>query len=658
MKKKLMMVTLLLAGLSMGACVDDKESASVTAVREAKTEQLDALAAMNNAAAEARKAMATAEAALIKAEAEAKQAAAELQKANAEIAQKQAELDALENEEKNLQNQELQAKLEKELAELEVYKKTAEQTLAQLDAEMQQNEILAQQAMVVAQQQLALAEKAMVNYEKQLAVAKTQEEKNRLDAEKRELQRLSQVYITAVDKLNNAKNSLMYLRRNLVSAENQLTSLEEGKDAVIAQKKSQIAQYEMEITKYKEYVNYTDDLESLKASYNKLQGDYNLAFDNSKATANHYNDMWNLKTPDADTLDLKIKNDKFYQFAIRHRNIDEEGNTTSLQWPISTYLPWINNGKVRLYYNYQDENIVASPVAIGDSLYCDPVEFTTDIRVVELEVTKRIADLNSWLETAQKNLKDFQNAYDGKATKGLYPYYATVVDAQGQTVPSEEPCTNIKDSIASLKKSYEEETDPAVKTSLRSKYETFLGYESTALSQITRYSSLVDDYTAAIPQLKDQWEMYQKYDENMAALQKQFDARNKKQLEELAVKVDAWYAMQKAKSALQAVQAQKNAVDLMLNGQYAVDLDGNTVLLDGAAAIAKEIKTREEQIAKLKEQLEDFSNITTQEELVEQYKVEIAAQEALIKAYEIAVEDAKADLEAAMAKAAGTDTEE
>lgn len=657
MKKKLMMVTLLLAGLSMGACVDDKESASVTAVREAKTEQLDALAAMNNAAAEARKAMAAAEAALIKAEAEAKQAAAELQKANAEYAQKQAELEALENEQKNLQNQELQAQLEKELAELEVYKKQAEQKLANLDAEMRKNEILAQKAMVVAQQQLALAEKAMVDYEKQLAVAKTQEEKNRLLAEQQELKILSQAYITAVGNLNDAKEALMYLRRNLVTAENRLTSLEEGKDALIAQKKSKIAQYEMEIAKYKEYVNYTDDLESLQASYNKLQGDYNLALDNSYATANQYNDMWNLKTPDADALDLEIQNDKFYQFAILHQHIDEEGNTTWLQYPINSFLPWINNGNATLYYNYQDENFVAR-VAIGDSLYCEPVEFPADIRAVELEVTKQIADLNSWLETAQKNLKDYQNAYDGKATKGLYPYLVTVVDAQGQNVPSEEPCTNIKDSIASLKKSYEEETDPAVKASLRSKYETFLGYETTALSQITYYSSQVDDYTAAIPQLKDQWEMYQKYDENMAALQKQFDARNKKQLEEFAVKVDAWFAMQKAQSALQAVQAQKNAVEYMLFGQYVEDLDGNTVLLDGAAAIAKEIKTREEKIAKLKEELEDFSYITTQEELVAQYKVEIAAKEALIKAYEIAVEDAKADLEAAMAKAAGTDTEE
>lgn len=61
MKKKLMMVTVLLGALAFGACVDDNESASVTAVREAKAKQLTALAT---------KAEAEAEAALISANAE------------------------------------------------------------------------------------------------------------------------------------------------------------------------------------------------------------------------------------------------------------------------------------------------------------------------------------------------------------------------------------------------------------------------------------------------------------------------------------------------------------------------------------------------------------------------------------------------------------
>lgn len=70
MKKKLMMVAVLLGALSLGACVDNDESASVTAVRNAKAEQLKGLAALANAQAEATKVTAEAEAALKNAKAE------------------------------------------------------------------------------------------------------------------------------------------------------------------------------------------------------------------------------------------------------------------------------------------------------------------------------------------------------------------------------------------------------------------------------------------------------------------------------------------------------------------------------------------------------------------------------------------------------------
>ena len=62
MRKKFIGVYALMAVLALGAtvtsCVDDNESASVTAIRDAKAEQLKALAAASNAEAEYRKAMA------------------------------------------------------------------------------------------------------------------------------------------------------------------------------------------------------------------------------------------------------------------------------------------------------------------------------------------------------------------------------------------------------------------------------------------------------------------------------------------------------------------------------------------------------------------------------------------------------------------------
>lgn len=64
MKKKLMMVAVLLGALSLGACVDNDESASVTAVRNAKAKQLESVANMNNANADAKKAITAAEVAI------------------------------------------------------------------------------------------------------------------------------------------------------------------------------------------------------------------------------------------------------------------------------------------------------------------------------------------------------------------------------------------------------------------------------------------------------------------------------------------------------------------------------------------------------------------------------------------------------------------
>ena len=93
MKKKLMMVAVLLGALSLGACVDNDESASVTAVRNAKAEQLKGAAALANAQAEAETIRANAEAKLKEAEAAYQDAKTEADKAKwaAELTKIQAE---------------------------------------------------------------------------------------------------------------------------------------------------------------------------------------------------------------------------------------------------------------------------------------------------------------------------------------------------------------------------------------------------------------------------------------------------------------------------------------------------------------------------------------------------------------------------------------
>ena len=84
MKKKLMMVAVLLGALSLGACVDNNESASVEAVRNAKAKQLESLANLNNANADAQKAITAAEVALKEAQAAFAKAQAEAEQAHAD----------------------------------------------------------------------------------------------------------------------------------------------------------------------------------------------------------------------------------------------------------------------------------------------------------------------------------------------------------------------------------------------------------------------------------------------------------------------------------------------------------------------------------------------------------------------------------------------
>ena len=107
-KSKLISVAVLCA-LALGACVDDKESASVTALREAKTSYLKAQADYQSAQAEVAKI--NAEVAKAKAEAEAEVAKL---KAQAEVAKTEAEAALLKQ-----QAEEAAKRLEIRLAELE-----------------------------------------------------------------------------------------------------------------------------------------------------------------------------------------------------------------------------------------------------------------------------------------------------------------------------------------------------------------------------------------------------------------------------------------------------------------------------------------------------------------------------------------------------------
>ena len=93
MKKKLMMVAVLLGALSLGACVDDNESQSVTDLRGAKAKQLEALANLYNAQAAAEEITSQAEAKYKEAQARYKEALAAEKEFETQKAKEQYERD-------------------------------------------------------------------------------------------------------------------------------------------------------------------------------------------------------------------------------------------------------------------------------------------------------------------------------------------------------------------------------------------------------------------------------------------------------------------------------------------------------------------------------------------------------------------------------------
>lgn len=136
-----MMAAVLLGALTLGSCVDDNESASVTAIREAKAAQLSALANYQQAQADA-------ELILANAEAKVKEADAAYQAALAKIKDLQAQ-------EKELELQKAQATLE---TDIEAAKTKAQAQLIQAQAKLE----AAKAALITASDAVDLATKAKV----------------------------------------------------------------------------------------------------------------------------------------------------------------------------------------------------------------------------------------------------------------------------------------------------------------------------------------------------------------------------------------------------------------------------------------------------------------------------------------------------------------
>ncbi len=633
MKKKLMMVAVFLGTLSLGACVDDNESASVTSVREAKAEQLKSIAAMNTAEAAAKKVLADAEAVLKAAQAEAEKANAAKATAEAEMIKKQTELIELQKEAAKLQNdaalienQKKQAELETQLSELEVTKKQAEATLKKIADNMTIQEQQTTLALAYLQLNMKKAQQELLDYDKALAEAATAAEKTQLEAERAKLQTLATNYSGAVNKLIEAQQTLSAYKNNLVRLESDLTDIKAYKEKAIAENNNQIALYQLKIEKYKQYTNYTADITTLKNKQQELYASSGLAYDKYIAAQKAYNNV----SVDQDAINeawLKIENDDFYQFVVNRKVKGEDG----ISYYVGSYFSDI----------ISDSYITDNPVEyagytcyIGRLTYIFDYSFNSDIRQVELIVNQRLNNIKSWKESVQDDLTSYKKQYDGAGP---------VLDYWGNSLLDIEGNATTKNAITytkELKTAYEAETDAGKKANYKSLYETALNRELVLKDLVESYSTTINSYENRINALKKAWTLYQGATDSNKALQAKVKAYNDTNVQVYANKETANKAYIDAMLAYNAVNTELQAVSNLLDG------DWNT----GASNIAYQIKDLEDNIVSLQKVNADVSSITSTEEAITYQKARITAQEAIVKVKQVAVANAKADLDAAMPK--------
>ena len=652
MKKKLMMVAVLLGALSLGACVDDNESASVTAIREAKAEQLKSIAAINNAEAKLAEALMESKIAIEAAKARQEEAAAAEAEANAKIAELKAQLAA----------DSYDANLAAELAKAEAAKKQAEADLQAAQAEIEAGTLSLQKLLSELQIQLL---QAQYNLQK--------EQDNIADLKLEDLLDLADVYASALSGYISLEQTISAQEALLASQKADLTDWEVLKASEIAAKEYSIEVYNMQIETLKKYTNYTEDIDALKLQLEEANEAKKLAQEEYAKLNKAFNDLdiADLKEA-AGVADLRdaVTEDELYKLI--------SGSTGTYVGGIdfSAYIP----GSVTWggYTITSEDGEYTYSVAANDSLELE-LEYK-DVRALKIAVDDAIAAE----DVAGKK------AAISTATTGLQALYTAAVAA-----------------TTAAKTAWDAAPTDATK---KAAYQAALAAEATAKANLEAGQSALE---AAEENVADLNAMYALVSDQTlgTALEAAVKAYNEAIVAVYAEKAEAKFAMDAAKATFDEKDAEYSTLYAIVNGDsqqggyYSISLwdlymggmlnsdfygdnisyngpwysgaDWNEVYnasyilqqayieyyvtanadLMGASTIDAEIKRLEAAIEVAEEEIEDLKDVTTQEELIERTQATIDGLTAKSAALKVKVDALKARLDAKMAEYT-TDEEE
>lgn len=445
MNKKLVFGAVLLGAMTLTSCVDDTESASVTAIRQAKAEQLQSLADLNKANADAALIQANAYKAAqeaiaayneaMKAEAEARaayqQAMADYQAAQTEIAKDEARQRA----------EQAAVDLERSKADLENYKKN----LAALDA-------------LYEKQLYDNMRDALEAKEKYEAAIKTEDQKTQA-----KLLALLQTYQEENDKLVLLRKQLNGKKLELAKYEAGLITPNEWASQQIASLNNEINNYQTWIDDNKAYietyktVDYTDakaELEELSKEKVALQKAHTTAQNDQTAADTNKSDAWDILTQSkyvSAINDLSSKNnyistpDGWQNISVSYVNNSQapatayqnycavvnkysynEGMVTTTYIPLYAFPEWTDKeyeytyeGSVKKQYVSYDEYTsyyaligdgVDKFVALAEKNVTDLTAALAEATTALTEATEAVATAQTAFDKAEANKTEYENA--------------------------------------------------------------------------------------------------------------------------------------------------------------------------------------------------------------------------------------------------------
>lgn len=596
----ILLVSMLAGVMTFSGCVDDKESASVTAVREAKAAQLSALAALSNAQAANQQALADTENALREAKVAYETAKAAYQQALADKANSESQAAAAIAQQQMAAAQNVIQRLANELEEMAIRHK-----IAMLDLQTQ--------------------------YEAALKTAD--------DDSQALLGGLYMAYQTAATKLLDAQQEIARKKIELAKLQAGLVNSDETSQMLINDQKRIIANNEQQIAEWTAMIEVFEaqkapeeakaELVTEKAALSQLAQDQKKALTAANKADQEMGEAW------SDVRDQKYSDlaQDVYSNGFAYL-VDEDGNNTGVSF--NDYI---------LLNSYEATSLGKPVEATVDTYWfsiTDDKGNTTYTAVMNRMIRKDV----SKTETVAPGVES-TNTYEA------YPTYYYQLNAEG-----------VKAYIAAIKANVEKNEGKALEDAqkaLAAQQKVVADLEKAEIKDeaaIENAKSLlpglqtdVNTAQAALDKANAQVAAIQTTFDTMAAEAANWEATIKAYNAASEAYCDAQFAVDKAYDAYTLQNKKVLALQAVVDGQ--IMIDGNEYTIDGAIAYAEsKIEMANRIIMSAKQEivgLESANSGGVTDLAIEKLEAEIEILEAELPALEKIVADTKAALDAATA---------